>query len=70
VHQITHFLIVKTWRDQHLTWDPKSFDDIEELVVDTNEIWMPSLHAWNSVYSASHYGSFFMEGNQLLARLH
>lgn len=55
--------------DEHLRWSPADFDNLTDLVVDTNEIWMPNLHAWNSVYSASHYGSFFMEGNHLLARL-
>lgn len=60
---------MKNWPDDHLKWNPSEYDNISELIVDTNEIWMPNLHAWNSIYTASHYGSFFVEGSQYLARL-
>ncbi|XP_051164342.1 neuronal acetylcholine receptor subunit alpha-5-like isoform X2 [Leptopilina boulardi] len=36
------------WTDEHLRWNPDDFDNIHEIHVQHDEIWIPDLSVWNS----------------------
>lgn len=35
--------LIKTWKDEFLTWNPKEFGNIEYTYVKYNQIWTPQL---------------------------
>lgn len=41
------------WTDQHLKWDPQSFDNVQKIAVDPDLIWVPNLSILNSETSSA-----------------
>jgi hypothetical protein len=31
---------IKTWSDKRLSWDPKEYNNIKEITLDVNKIWV------------------------------
>lgn len=36
-------LLLQIWRDENLTWDPKSYEDIAELNIGSSLTWRPEI---------------------------
>ncbi|KAL3308902.1 hypothetical protein Ciccas_012560 [Cichlidogyrus casuarinus] len=35
------------WTDYHLTWEPEEFDNLQELNIPPERIWLPDIHLYN-----------------------
>ena len=49
-----------SWRDEHLTWEPKQFGNLAAIVVPPNKIWLPDIALHNSdrdLYNDLHFNS-------------
>ena len=40
-------LLLQTWTDEYLKWDPKLFGGITSVTVDGNDVWTPDLSIFN-----------------------
>lgn len=32
-----------SWTDEHLTWNKSAYDGLDEIIMDTNQVWLPTL---------------------------
>ncbi|XP_001862562.2 neuronal acetylcholine receptor subunit beta-3 [Culex quinquefasciatus] len=39
------------WKDEYLTWNAMEFDKIEQIVIDSEDIWLPDLMPYSSYFS-------------------
>ncbi|CAL1291210.1 unnamed protein product [Larinioides sclopetarius] len=42
------------WHDQYLMWDPTEYDDLDQLIIPSSEVWKPDLSVYAG-YSDSNY---------------
>lgn len=40
-------LIMQTWQDAFLKWNPKNFDGVEQVRIPIDEIWTPDIVLYN-----------------------
>jgi len=44
-----HILIVQTWKDPQLTWEPESFGGVTEIRLPIDNIWNPGIVLLNNL---------------------
>lgn len=35
------------WQDDHLSWDPKDYDGVQEIHISSDDIWTPDISLYN-----------------------
>ena len=35
------------WKDSRLTWDPAEWDNVSQISLDANELWLPDIVPYN-----------------------
>ncbi|XP_058447013.1 neuronal acetylcholine receptor subunit alpha-6-like [Malaya genurostris] len=43
--------LLLTWKDEFLTWNPMEYDGIKDLVIDSEDIWLPDMMPYSAYYS-------------------
>lgn len=39
----TNLAMYLSWTDEHLTWNKSAYQGLDQLIMDTNQVWMPTL---------------------------
>ncbi|XP_058819507.1 neuronal acetylcholine receptor subunit beta-3-like [Topomyia yanbarensis] len=43
--------LLLTWKDEFLNWNPMEYAEIKELVIDSEDIWLPDMMPYSAYYS-------------------
>ncbi len=62
---VTSVVVKLQWNDWRLSWDPSEFDDQRDLILNSQQVWLPDVYVYNNA-AAGDKGFLFVNESRPL----